>query len=461
VTRLALLLVLVATAAGPAAEPLYSEALRPQYHFTAKSDSINDPNGLFHLDGTYHLFFQTGPITAKRWGHAVSKDLLRWEQLDDAIVPHKGFAAFSGCAVIDRDNTAGFAKPDAKTPAVVAVFTSWGEGQCLAFSLDAGKTWERYDKNPVLALPNDKRKSFPLSARDPHVMWDATAKRWVMVLYDNRTDTVDEKKPKDQQGGFSLFTSPDLKEWTRRSHLPGFYVCPDVFELPVEGEKKSAWVAMDWKQYAVGEFTGTEFKPKGEKRLLDFGKHLSANQTWKNLPDGRVVQICWVRGDKFEGMPFDQQLSIPTELSLRRIGGELRLCKRPVAELKTLHAKDDLWQDGKAVDTKSKSFDLSCELTLGETDALTLGVLGHPIELKRNAITAFGTTARLDEPLTDVRVLADVTSIEIFANGGSVSMTFAVRPGTDATTVTAKATGTPKVSNASLRVVNSIWKREK
>ncbi len=174
---------------GNQPEALYQEYYRPQYHFTAKSGWINDPNGLVYVDGVYHLYFQhIRPAT--RWGHATSRDLLHWEQQPDAILPERNHSVFSGSAVIDRNNTSGFG--DGKRAPIVAAFTSWGEGQCLSYSLDSGMTW------------------------------------------------------------------------TFRSHLPGFYVCPDLFELPVEGEKGKTWVAMDWAQYTTGSFDGEKFTPDQE-----------------------------------------------------------------------------------------------------------------------------------------------------------------------------------------------------
>ncbi|MEQ8837172.1 MAG: glycoside hydrolase family 32 protein, partial [Lacipirellulaceae bacterium] len=321
------------------ANELYREALRPQFHFTSAKGYINDPNGLVYVDGKYHLFFQAGPINAKRWGHAISTDLIHWNQLNDAISPANGHPAFSGCAVIDHDNTSGLQTGEA--PPLVAVFTSWGEGQCLAFSNDQGMSWKRYEGNPVLKLRHDAKRSFPLSARDPHVMWYEQQQRWVMVLYENLNAQKLRGVSAHEQGGFSIFTSPDLKQWTRQSHLSGFYVCPDVFELPIQGEKSKAWVAMDWAKYTTGTFDGTRFSPHGEALPLDYGSKdtLSANQTWKHLSDGRVIQICWIRGGKYPGMPFDQQHSFPTSLSLRRVAGRLRLCKQPICEISQLYGK--------------------------------------------------------------------------------------------------------------------------
>ncbi|MEM6688820.1 MAG: glycoside hydrolase family 32 protein [Planctomycetota bacterium] len=466
---------LIAQDSSQSVPPLYRELLRPQFHFTATADYINDPNGLFYLDGIYHLFFQTGPITAKRWGHAISTDMLHWRQLDDAILPHEGHPVFSGCAVVDHNNTAGFAKSDAAHPPIVAIFTSWGVGQCLAYSLDSGKAWQRYDGNPVQTDPQDKLRSFPLTSRDPHVMWDPKHNRWVMVLYDNLNDHFIPNVHRHRQGGLSIFTSPDLKKWRRESHLAGFYVCPDVFELPIEDEDATSWVALDWSQYVVGSFDGTTFTPRTRPRPLDFGTKgtLSANQSWKHLPDGRVVQISWIRGGEYPGMPFDQQLSIPVELRLRRIEGNLRLCKTPIRELESLwkpvrgHHTAASPLDGNGTRKRElpldidsgKSFDVALKTEFSsDTERLAMMVLGHTIELSRDTIRLGEHQMAADQPIRDVRLLADVTSIELFINDGSQSLTFTVNPTGNATQFSLRiSAGSPQVTSLLIHKVDSVW----
>lgn len=444
---------------------LYREKLRPQYHFTAEAGYINDPNGLVYVDGVYHLFFQAGPITAKRWGHAVSSDLLHWKQLRDALEPVGGHPAFSGSAVVDHKNTSGFQK--GSTPPLVAAFTSWGEGQCLAYSNDRGDTWQRYADNPVLQLPSDAKRSFPLSARDPHVMWDETRSRWVMVLYENENQMIRRGVPRDEQGGFSIFTSPDLKQWTRQSHLPGFYVCPDVFELPIEGETQRAWVAMDWAQYTTGDFDGETFTPDAAPLPLDFGSKntLSANQTWKHLPDGRIIQQCWIRGGKYPGMPFDQQHSFPTSLSLRRVGDRLRLCKQPITELARLHvdsiAKEDLQitsGEPAIIAANSFSYDLQLKLAAPVKGDLIFDVLGQPILIQHDKVSVRGRTVELEQPIVHVRILADVTSLEIFINSGLATMTFTLLPPDTPQPIRLSVQdGTIEIEQVRCSRVGSIW----
>lgn len=446
--------------------PRFDEPLRPQFHFTSQTGYINDPNGLFYLDGVYHLFFQRRTDSGKAWGHATSTDLVRWTQHDNAIWPQDGFQAYSGCAVVDWQNTSGF--QTGEHPVVVAVFTSWGQGQSLAYSNDRGETWTRYEGNPVLRLPNDALKSYPLSARDPHVMWDAGRRRWAMVLYENLGSEVREGVARDEQGGFSLFESADLKAWTRLSHVPGFYVCPDVFELPVEGEDARVWVAMDWEKYAVGRFDSTTFTPTTAMRPLDFGRPqaLSANQTWKHLPDGRVVQICWIRGGKYPGMPFDQQLSFPTELTLRRINDDLRLCKQPVAEIASLYGvvhEHNVMRvepnQAVRIGGHTQSYDLEFELELEPGAVVNFVVLGQSIAVSSDAVAVGDQTGRPIEPVRQMRVLADRTSIEIYINEGETTMTFTVLPPDETAEVAFRVDGggTIELKRVAWREVGSAW----
>lgn len=443
-----------------------SDPLRPRYHFTAEKGYINDPNGLFFVDGVYHLFFQAGTIDAKCWGHAVSRDLLHWRQLEDALKPRDGSPAFSGSAVIDRHNTSGF--QIGKHPPAVAAFTSWGEGQYLAYSNDQGMTWKRYRNNPVLRLPNDAKRSFPLSARDPCVVWDKTRKHWVMILYENLNNEVRRGVSRHKQGGLSFFTSPDLKTWTRQSHLPGFYVCPDLIELPIDGEDRSAWVLMDWERYVTGSFDGTTFHPDGDPLPLDYGSHqtLSANQTWKNLPDGRVVQICWIRGGKYPGMPFDQQLSFPTELSLQRHKNRLRLCKNPIREIASLHGKqgsvtNSTLAAGQSVEltVESHAYDLNVDLTVSREGRVIFDVLGNPMSISVDTFSVRDRSIEMGEPIRKVRVLADITSIEVFINDGLSTMTFTTLPPSEPQPVRLSAArGSATIHNAVMREVRTVWR---
>ena len=243
-------------------DKLYGETYRPQFHFTARDGWLNDPNGLVYFAGEYHLFFQHNPKASTwgsmTWGHAVSTDLVHWQQMPNAIEPDALGTIFSGSAVVDWENTAGFKVWS--EPALVAMYTAAGgsspesEGQpftqCLAYSNDRGRTWVKYAGNPV--LPHIVGEN-----RDPKVIWYAPEQVWVMALF------LDGHN-------FALFTSPDLKEWERIQTLaiPGSSECPDFFPLPLDGEaSKLKWVftAANGK-YLVGDFDGHKFAPQQEVR---------------------------------------------------------------------------------------------------------------------------------------------------------------------------------------------------
>jgi len=200
----------------------YEEKYRPQFHFTPEKNWMNDPNGLVYYGGEYHLFYQYNPNGKEwgymHWGHAVSKDLIRWEHLPIAITPDEDSkdknhaTAFSGCAIVDEKNTAGLQQGDEKT--LLIFYTSFECGQRLAYSNDKGRTWKKYDKNPLIPFEKD-------DARDPKVFFHQPSGNWVMVLY--RKPEGDEAKQ-----GISIFTSKNLINWELQSHITGFYECPDL-----------------------------------------------------------------------------------------------------------------------------------------------------------------------------------------------------------------------------------------
>ena len=201
-------------------DSLYRETNRPQFHFTSRRGWNNDPNGLVYLDGEYHLFYQHNPYENQwenmHWGHAVSPDLVHWTELKSALYPDCLGTMFSGSAVVDRNNTAGWGRN-----ALVAAYTADRAGtevQCIAFSNDRGRTFAKYEGNPVAG-----------ETRDPRVFWYEPNSEWVMALY--------------KIAGISFFTSRDLKSWKEESHIKGFYECPDLFELPVDGDPaRTLWV---------------------------------------------------------------------------------------------------------------------------------------------------------------------------------------------------------------------------
>jgi len=418
---------------------LYQEAYRPQFHFSAKQGWLNDPNGLVYYDGEYHLFFQFDPLligrdSEKSWGHAVSTDLVHWQQLPNALEPDAFGPMWSGSAVVDWDNTSGFGSPG--KPPLVALYTAAGgkseesQGrkftQCLAYSTDRGRIWTKYAQNPV--LPHVARGN-----RDPKVVWYTPTRRWIMALYlDN-----------DQ---FGLFSSPDLKTWTQTQTLtmPGSGECPDFFSMPIAGTKEHRWVFTTANgHYQVGAFNGTTFTPETPLLPGDVGASFYGGQTFSDVParDGKRIQIAWMRGGEYPNMPFNQQMSFPCALSLHATPSGPRLYRWPVKEIATLYGTPIRQRDAMLAPGVSHTVALPGDLWDIEAEfAVSPGVTVFGLSLRgtdiRYEAAAGGTVSCLGRkaPLAarlghvTLRVLLDRTSLEVFGNGGQCSLTSCFLP---------------------------------
>ena len=409
----------------------YTEPQRPQFHFTAKAGWINDPNGLVYYNGEYHLFFQHDPESTagahKTWGHAVSKDLLHWTQLPSAIVPDALGDIWSGSAVVDTRNTSGLGAHK-KAPMVCFYTAAGGENtasqgkpftQCIAYSTD-GRTLTKYSGNPVLGHIEGGN-------RDPKVIWYEPGKWWVMALY------LDS----DQYG---LFTSPDLKKWTSTSNVevPGSGECPDMFELPVDGDHTNPrWVF--WSAngtYKLGAFDGKSFTSLTPPLKTAFGNSGYAAQTFYNDPKGRRVQVSWLNNSDFKGCAWTQQLGIPTELKLHNTADGPRMTIYPVEEIARLRTGRLKEKRGtlQSYDSHSGLIDVDADFETADLGQLEMTVNGTEIDFDQDTRTlkVLGKSATL-EPGHDLklRVLADRASLEIFANDGLVSMPFFVPPSSD------------------------------
>lgn len=310
-------------------ENMYKEKYRPQYHFTTRRGWINDPNGLIYYKGKYHLFYQHNPFEREwenmHWAHAVSTDLVHWREMPLALHPDTLGTIFSGSAVIDYGNTAGWNSKDG-TPALVAFYTSAKgiQRQSMAYSLDEGMTFTKYEGNPII---DSHEKWQTNDTRDPKVFWYAPGKHWVMVL--------------NERDGHSIYNSVNLKDWTYQSHITGFWECPELFEVAVDrngGNKK--WVMWGASgTYMIGSFDGKTFTPDGPK-LCNLNGSAYAAQVFNNIPanDGRVIKIAWGR-ISFEGMPFNGCMLLPQEQMLFNTRSGLRLASRPVREVEQLFTK--------------------------------------------------------------------------------------------------------------------------
>lgn len=418
---------------------------RPAFHFTSRRGWLNDPNGLVYAHGEWHLFYQHNPYGWSwgnmHWGHAVSSDLLNWKELPTALFPRAwNDLAFSGSAVVDARNTSGF--QTGSDPVLVAAYTSTGRGECIVFSNDRGRTWTEFEGNPVVKH----------QGRDPKLIWHAATSKWVMAVYNERPNV---------ERGIVFQTSPNLKEWTETSRIEGFYECPDLFPLPVDGDKANQkWVlyGADGKSL-IGDFDGKTFTKQGDKQQVWFGNFYAA-QTYDNAPDGRRVQIGWANGVTFPGQPFNQQMTIPVELTLRSTPSGTRMFAEPVREvaaasrLRGLATKlivDHLdLVAGQEVELmahplKHNPLDVTLQIEPKQAESVTLTLCGVPIvfDAKQSSLTCRKVTApvSLREGKLDLRVISDNGSVELFVNGGETALSVGGPPSETDRQLKALATG--------------------
>jgi len=392
----------------------YDGKYRPQFHFSPIRGWMNDPNGLSYYNGEWHLFYQHNPYGVKwgnmHWGHAVSKDLFRWKEVGEALYPDTLGAMFSGSAVVDKDNTAGFG---ANAHILIFTGTANGSTQNIAYSLD-GRHYTKYEGNPVVPRITGGN-------RDPRVFWYKPGRHWVMAVY------VVENGHKNTV----ILNSPDLKNWTRVGTIVGdkepgggfLHECPELFELPVEGESETRWVVFGATgEYAVGTFDGKNFSQEGVRASLTrrVGGYYAA-QTFGDVPDGRRILLPWFQV-KMPGMPFNQEDALPRELKLVRTGDGFRILQFPVKEIESL-------RDGPA---KSLS-DFEGELVEAFIEFRPAGI--QPIVLSLRGIRMRCDPARellevpggtvswpLDKGWFRARVFIDRTGMETFSLDGATCL---------------------------------------
>ena len=424
------------------ADDLYSEPLRPQFHFSSRRGWLNDPNGLVFERGRYHLFFQHNPYGRTwgnmHWGHAVAPDLVHWSQVDEALYPDPLGPMFSGSAVVDRADTSGFGR--GSEPPLVLIYTAAGDPavQCVAYSNDAD-TFTKFAGNPVV-------KNLGPGNRDPKVLWHEPTKRWVMALY------VELPGPKHT---IHILTSPDLKAWSVASYVEGFFECPDLFELPVDGGQGRKWVlTAASSEYMVGSFDGRTFTPETPKLPGHRGKGFYAAQTFSDIPkaDGRRIQIGWLQAES-PGMPFNQAMSVPLELTLRATTAGPRLAWRPVREIESLRVGNAHRSrvsplepgDTTRANLGAELLDVRLAFEPGDAAELHLTVRGVPVvyDARKQEIVVNGHRAAA--PLIDgkqrLTILVDRTTVEVFASDGLTYVPIPVIPRSEDRAVTLRAIG--------------------
>ncbi|MBR1588311.1 MAG: glycoside hydrolase family 32 protein [Kiritimatiellae bacterium] len=403
----------------PAPKGQFDEPWRPQLHFTPPLGWNNDPNGLSYRNGEWHMFYQHNPFGVRwgnmHWGHAVSKDLVRWQNLGDVLAPDEYGPMFSGSAVTDHENTSGFGKG-----AHVLIYTAAGKPrtQRIAWSLD-GRNYTKWPKAAVEGRPD--------ANRDPKVCWYAPGRFWVMAVYG---------EVEKGRHGVSIFTSKNLKDWSLASHVPGdmfdegkfLYECPDFFELPVEGEKGTRWVLTAAnRQYAIGSFDGRTFTPEATRlsqwRSVGGLNPIYAAQTFDGVPDGRRIQVAWSHFDTLAGgrtdAVFNQGMSLPAELKLVRSADGLRLARFPVKELEIL-------RDGKATelaafDGELAEVEFSCKPVADAVVALDLRGVAVVYDAVKKTLAVNGRATAWDldaQGRLGLHVFVDRVGLEIFSLDG-------------------------------------------
>jgi len=448
----------------PGEDEVYTEKLRPQFHFTSKRGWNNDTNGMVYYDGEYHMFYQHNPYGwpwgNMTWGHAISTDMIHWKELGDAIHPDEMGTIFSGSAVVDKNNTAGFQTGDEKV--IVCFYTSaggtnaWSEDepftQSIAYSNDRGRTFKKYEGNPIIGHIRGGN-------RDPKVIWHEPTGKWVMVLY------IEESE-------MAFFTSDDLKNWTETSRLKSFHECPELFELPLDlDQNNKKWVLYGAAgEYFVGEFDGKEFKPETEAIKFSYGNCFYASQTFSDIPehDGRRIQMAWGQVD-MEGMPFNQMILLPVSLSLRSTEDGPRLFAFPVQEIIKLrgrkhHYRGYSLQDGDILETKIKSelFDIRASFGVGDATEFGFVIRGIPVvynvEEKRLSCQDMHAPLEPRRGRIDLTILVDRTSFEIFGNSGRIYMPMRVYPDPDNKTLEVYSEGgETRIGHLRIYEPKSIW----
>lgn len=332
---------------------------RPIYHHTPSYGWMNDANGMVYKDGEYHLYFQYNPYGSKwgnmHWGHAVSTDLMHWKELQPAIARDTLGHIFSGSSVVDYGNTAGYGKG-----AIIALYTSAsdknGQIQCMAYSTDNGRTFTKYDGNPILR-PFDGIKDF----RDPKVFWHEPAKAWYMIV------SADKE--------MRFYKSDDLKRWTYISSFgrgygmqPCQYECPDFVQLPVNGDKSDMKYVMlmnvnpgclfggSATEYFVGDFDGKNFTCIDDPNVpkwLDYGKDHYATVCFSNTGD-RVIALPWMSNWQYANVtPIKQYRganALPRELSLYTKDGHYYVAANVAPEVKSIRGETNIIEDLKTSD---------------------------------------------------------------------------------------------------------------
>ena len=447
-------------------DKLYQEALRPLVHFTAKQGWLNDPNGLVYHDGEYHLYFQHNPYGTRwgnmHWGHAVSNDLLHWQELPIVLKPYDfTYPAYSGSAVVDVNNTAGFSA-DKNNPAIVALFTSEGRGEALAYSIDKGRSFTEIEDNPLIVH----------DGRDPKIFWHEDTKRWIMVLYSQESSKASNGQTYNKRL-LKIYNSSDLKEWQYQSAVEGFYECPELFELPIQGnEQESRWIMYGGTgDYLIGDFDGKVFTPNSPMLNLVTGSFY-ASQTYNNQPENRRIQIGWAPIESPK-MPFNKLMAFPTELTLVNTVDGLRMRAQPIKEIKKLHGSVQQVNNHTLTNDTPMEIHSSADAVhiIAEFEVLddfAFGIEINDYKIHYNTIKNLLDKSFIRQPSDKqfrFEIIVDKTSIEYFVNNGEryhIAGHIDKAPGTKVKVYSKSPSwykGSTLLKQLSIYDLNSIWQQ--
>lgn len=484
----------------------YNEKYRPQLHFSPEEKWMNDPNGMVFFNDEYHLFYQHHPFGTTwgpmHWGHAVSKDLIHWDDLPIALFPDEHGAIFSGSAVVDWNNTSGFFKDQ---PGLVAIYTSADnypdsdrprQRQSLAYSKDNGRTWVRYERNPVLSDVNIT------DYRDPKVFWHHDTNKWVMVLATEQSVTI--------------YTSSNLIDWEYASEFgnkagshDGVWECPDLFQLPIDDDESNQKWAMlvsigdnpkfkegSRTQYFIGQFDGTTFVNDNSDDTilwLDYGRDNYAGVTWSDSPDERRIYIGWMSNWRYANqVPTNEwrgAMTLPRELSMTSAEEGVRLVQKPVSEINKIRKETNILKEITLNSNDPVSIDLNnqlmeIEIEFEQVSSSKFDLLIHHSETEKTIISYDVKNSSLQVDRTNsgensfsasfpaiqeaplkmknnkvkLQLFIDTSSIELFANDGEIAMTSLIFPseiGKNLTLVSNE--GSTTISTLKVTELKSIW----
>ncbi|GEL07730.1 glycoside hydrolase family 32 protein [Salisediminibacterium halotolerans] len=484
------------------AKSTYQEMYRPQLHFTPEEMWMNDPNGLVYFQGEYHLFYQYHPFSKRwgpmHWGHAVSKDLLHWEHLPIALFPDEIGMIFSGSCVVDENNTSGLFEDEG---GLVAVFTHADDNvqqQSIAYSLDAGRTWQKYDQNPVIENPGIE------DFRDPKVMWYEPEEKWLMVLAAGQE--------------VLFYESKNLLVWTYLSAFgkghgahEGVWECPDLLEMPVKNSDETKWILQvdvdegasaggSGGQYFIGNFDGKQFiSDHKDVRWADYGKDFYAAQSFSNIDrNRRTVWLAWMSNwlyaNEVPTSPWRSAMSLPREVSLQKTDkNDYVICQIPVKEYEALKTGEKISTSFALMNSETRKEEQpdgpfewllqmnvkqceSFEAALFEFNGKAVRLIYDQSEYKlrfdrsqcgvhsfsEDFPGVFDIPVKKTADVLTLKIVVDTSSIELFINDGDAAAANLFFPSPDiehfSLSVTCKKGDLLQVDSSEIQPLKSVWR---